>query len=615
MADLGEEAFSSQMKVVATFLRLLEELMRNKQQDLRYGTKTQRRGILGRMKDFVGGIFKKVYDGTFGRLSRNGKDYGQLDLNDPAVAKLFADTMKQMGMDAMHEDNNLLFSTSDVAKILAFSKMVEQELGKKIEHENDTPEKEQSQVHGQDQERQADARGWSDYPATPEQIDLTATVLAADEGVSIDEIKKDFSENPSIGELQIALEAKGHDTMAIQPDLKNYATPEQRAQLDMLKDKGIIGENELMQLGKYPSQDKASEVLENHADAVKMLDSDEISNRAEAIRSHDGMDPDSHTKQVESWKEDLSAKVGNAFEASRDANGQPNLNNFALQCNLRGIAVQFANDGELLFTDANQHHKQVRADNLDPKFSRNSEAFKGQKMSKPLKQKQEEIIKSTDQRNHEHSRAHDSQDHGDAHGSENKARDHPFIVYSYGDGACFHDDVEFDSLRTAISYASQLHSGAIDPDYLRVEYTHDEYETLCWRDFYQAAHGNIEYASRLVDQCNGGFREGFGPYACAAEDLAEGEIVNFNNCYVITDANGPDTKEIAAKRIWDELGDVCIDDNECIDSEFYGYPIGTFREDIWHDIEDQLEVPIHELMFPDDVNKDMTNESLLIKSQ
>ena len=418
MADLGEEAFSSQMKVVATFLRLLEELMRNKQQDLRYGTKTQRRGILGRMKDFVGGIFKKVYDGTFGRLSRNG----QLDLNDPAVAKLFADTMKQMGMDAMHEDNNLLFSTSDVAKILAFSKMVEQELGKKIEHENDTPEKEQSQEHGQDQERQADARGWSDYPATPEQIDLTATVLAADEGVSIDEIKKDFSENPSIGELQIALEAKGHDTMAIQPDLKNYATPEQRAQLDMLKDKGIIGENELMQLGKYPSQDKASEVLENHADAVKMLDSDEISNRAEAIRSHDGMDPDSHTKQVESWKEDLSAKVGNAFEASRDANGQPNLNNFALQCNLRGIAVQFANDGELLFTDANQHHKQVRADNLDPKFSRNSEAFKGQKMSRPLKQKQEEIIKSTDQRNHEHSRAHDSQDHGDAHGSENKAR-------------------------------------------------------------------------------------------------------------------------------------------------------------------------------------------------
>lgn len=78
--------------------------------------------------------------------------------------------------------------------------------------------------------------------------------------------------------------------------------------------------------------------------------------------------------------------------------------------------------------------------------------------------------------------------------SQPSHRDHPFIVYSYGDEACFHDDVEFDSIRTAISYASQLHSGAIDPDYLRVEYTHDEYETLCWRDFYQAAHGNIEYA-------------------------------------------------------------------------------------------------------------------------
>lgn len=61
MADLGEEAYSSQMKVIATFLRLLEELMRNKQQDLRYGTKTQRRGIFRRMKDFVGGVFKKVY--------------------------------------------------------------------------------------------------------------------------------------------------------------------------------------------------------------------------------------------------------------------------------------------------------------------------------------------------------------------------------------------------------------------------------------------------------------------------------------------------------------------------------------------------------------------------
>ncbi len=53
--------------------------------------------------------------------------------------------------------------------------------------------------------------------------------------------------------------------------------------------------------------------------------------------------------------------------------------------------------------------------------------------------------------------------------SQPSHRDHPFIVYSYGDGACFHDDVEFDSLRTAIDYASQLHSGAIDPDCLRVD--------------------------------------------------------------------------------------------------------------------------------------------------
>lgn len=426
MADLGEEAFSSQLKVITTFLRLLEELMRNKQQDLRYGNKTQKRGIFRRMKDFIGGAFKKLYDGTFGRLTRNGKDYGQLDLNDPKIAKLFADTMKQMGMDVTHEDNNLLFSTADVARILAFSKMVDQELDKKIEQEkvNETHEKEQAQnqENEQSQEKQVDSRNWADYPATPEQIDLAATILAADEGISVDEIKNDFSKSPTIGELQTSVEAKGHDAMAFQPDLKNYATPEQRAQLDMLKDKGIIGENELDQLGKYPSKDKATEVLGNHAEATKMLDSDEISSRAEAIRSHDSMDPDSRTKQVESWKDDLSSKVRNAYEASFNSKGEPNLSNFAEQCNMRGIAVARANDGELLFTDVNQHNRAVRADNLDPKYSRNSEGFKGQKLNQRLEDKQKKILESTDKRSHEQSHGHDVQDHGDAHGFENKSR-------------------------------------------------------------------------------------------------------------------------------------------------------------------------------------------------
>lgn len=195
----------------------------------------------------------------------------------------------------------------------------------------------------------------------------------------------------------------------------------------------------------------------------------------------------------------------------------------------------------------------------------------------------------------------------------------------------FFDDYEtewrsnilFDDLDEALRYCEDVRSGFISDIQLHssfIMYKEPGFKAMPgggfagWSDLFYAAHGNIEYASRLVDQCNGGFREGFGPYACAAEDLAEGEIVNFNNCYVITDANGPDTKEIAAKRIWNELGDVCIDDNECIDSEFYGYPIGTFREDIWHDIEDQLGVPIHELMFPDDVIKDMTNERSLAMS-
>lgn len=43
-----------------------------------------------------------------------------------------------------------------------------------------------------------------------------------------------------------------------------------------------------------------------------------------------------------------------------------------------------------------------------------------------------------------------------------------------------------------------------------------------------------------------------------------------------------------AKSIWTELGDVCVDDDGCIDQDWRGYPTGTDREDIWRDIEEDF---------------------------
>jgi len=52
---------------------------------------------------------------------------------------------------------------------------------------------------------------------------------------------------------------------------------------------------------------------------------------------------------------------------------------------------------------------------------------------------------------------------------------------------------------------------------------------------------------------------------------------------------------------WAYLDDVCVDEDECIDLDHFVphlgfYPRGTFREDIWHDIEDKLRVSVAWLM-------------------
>ena len=38
----------------------------------------------------------------------------------------------------------------------------------------------------------------------------------------------------------------------------------------------------------------------------------------------------------------------------------------------------------------------------------------------------------------------------------------------------------------------------------------------------------------------------------------------------------------ALERMWDELEDVPVDKNECIDIDWHGWDKGTHREEIWH---------------------------------
>lgn len=40
------------------------------------------------------------------------------------------------------------------------------------------------------------------------------------------------------------------------------------------------------------------------------------------------------------------------------------------------------------------------------------------------------------------------------------------------------------------------------------------------------------------------------------------------------------TRNIAA--LWQQFNEVIIDQNECIESEFHIWPVGTYRYDIWH---------------------------------
>lgn len=49
--------------------------------------------------------------------------------------------------------------------------------------------------------------------------------------------------------------------------------------------------------------------------------------------------------------------------------------------------------------------------------------------------------------------------------------------------------------------------------------------------------------------------------------------------------------------LWEEFGDVLIDDNECILDDFIGFKCGTHREEVWHWFDEHHSKGVSFLMF------------------
>jgi len=51
------------------------------------------------------------------------------------------------------------------------------------------------------------------------------------------------------------------------------------------------------------------------------------------------------------------------------------------------------------------------------------------------------------------------------------------------------------------------------------------------------------------------------------------------------------------KDLWSKLGDIPIDEDECIEEDFLHFARGTDRYTIWHWFEDTFYTQVHDLMY------------------
>ena len=106
MADLGEEAFSSQMKVVATFLRLLEELIGHRKFFNPNSARQFRKAMT--FQSFRRSSSRRVFDNFNGAKSPWVRLVALLDLSETRPLSALADSMENRQLELPFYRNTVL---------------------------------------------------------------------------------------------------------------------------------------------------------------------------------------------------------------------------------------------------------------------------------------------------------------------------------------------------------------------------------------------------------------------------------------------------------------------------------------------------------------------------
>lgn len=162
-------------------------------------------------------------------------------------------------------------------------------------------------------------------------------------------------------------------------------------------------------------------------------------------------------------------------------------------------------------------------------------------------------------------------------------------------------NILFDDLDEALRYCEDVRSGFISDIQLHssfIMYKEPGFKAMPgggfagWSDLFYAAHGNLEYANKLLFDCQAGDRDGMDPRRCAREDLVNGVIAEFGSEYIMTGDAGQKNRLNSAEILRYELNSVPTDGNGHITGYFHGFPLGTSLEDISAAIDDVGKVEI-----------------------
>lgn len=156
-------------------------------------------------------------------------------------------------------------------------------------------------------------------------------------------------------------------------------------------------------------------------------------------------------------------------------------------------------------------------------------------------------------------------------------------------------NILFDDLDEALRYCEDVRSGFISDIQLHssfIMYKEPGFKAMPgggfagWSDLFYAAHGNLEYANKLLFDCQAGDRDGMDPRRCAKEDLINGVIAEFGSEYIMTGDAGQKNRLNSAEILRIELDRVPTDGNGHITGYYHGFPLGTSLEDISAAIDD-----------------------------